>query len=270
MPKILLLPPNTEGIAEDDLFGMHNKSATTTEKATAKQVREFVEWSPATGWAYSSWSATTRIGVASVPAGALTKYMPGMRVRFSQTTGGTKYGIIVEVTDDTTLTIFFPDGTTFNNETVSSPHFSNVKIPFGFDADPDIWSLHYSAPGGEDETAGLTAYQQLGSALLTIGKGAWLISSRAYVEWRYSNAIQDFEVALSTSQTSVSDSEMYTRDYDNNTNTGAATCQKQYVYGKPIKLSAQVDYYIIGRIANGGTEIDLRAASWIKAICAYL
>lgn len=91
-------------------------------------------------WQYASWSATTRTGVLTVPTDATTKYTLGMRVSFTQTTGGKKYGIIHAITA-TTMTVFFPVGTTLNNETITGTQFSTEKIPYGFNADPSAWTL---------------------------------------------------------------------------------------------------------------------------------
>ena len=119
MPKIKALPPNTEGLQGADVLPMHNDSSDDTEKVSIEQIRTHITWTPAEEtWSYSSWSSTTRIGIITVPTDATTKYSAGMRVVFSQSTGGTKYGIIVAVSA-TTLTVFFPSGTTFNNETIS-------------------------------------------------------------------------------------------------------------------------------------------------------
>ena len=98
-------------------------------------------WS-ATGesWTYSSYNTTTQIGVVTVPSDATTKYTPGNRIRIAQSTGGTKYGIIHVVTA-TTLTVFFPLGTTLNNEAINTPVYSPLDSPIGFDKDPVLWTL---------------------------------------------------------------------------------------------------------------------------------
>jgi len=79
-------------------------------------------------WAFSSYSSTTRRGVVTVPSDATVKYNVGMKVRFSQATGGTKYGRVVAVTS-TTLTIFMLNGATLTNETISSPVYSPLAAP---------------------------------------------------------------------------------------------------------------------------------------------
>ena len=80
-------------------------------------------------WTFSSYSSSTLIGVVTVPSDATTKYSVGMRVRFSQTTGGTKYGTIIAVTT-TSLSIIFAGGATLANEAITTPVYSPLKAPF--------------------------------------------------------------------------------------------------------------------------------------------
>ncbi len=272
MPRIKNLPPNTEGLKSNDVFPSDNISTDDAEKVTVQQIVDHISWIDAEEtWTYVSWSSTTRIGVIDITeAGASSKYTAGNRIRISQTTGGIKYGIIVEVTDDDTITVFFPDGTTLNNQTISSPYWSYVKVPFGFPMDGAAWTLVYLAPGGEDETTGLTSYQQLGTGELTVPIGAWILKSSAYIEWRFSSTVMDLGLALSTSSTGVSDTEMFARYYNNNNNSGSEIFHNFTRLGKSIKLAGETTLYIIGKIAAGGTEIDLRADSWIRATCDYL
>lgn len=272
MPRTKNLPPNTEGLKNADVFPMDNISTDDTEKVTVEQIIDHITWIDAEEtWTYVSWSATTRTGVIDITeAGASSKYNVGNRIRFSQTTGGTKYGIITEVTDDDTITVFFPDGTTLENETISSPYWSFVKSPFGFPMDEEAWTLSWIAPGAEDETSGLTAWQQLGSALLVVPKGSWVLRARSYIEWRFTSATMDLQVGLSTSSTSLSDQEMYVRFYDNRSSSSSQIFHNQAVFGKPVKLAGETNLYFVGKIANGGTEIDLRSDSWIRATCDLL
>lgn len=79
-------------------------------------------------WTFSSYSSTTLTGVITVPSDATAKYSVGMRVRFSQTTGGTKYGTIIAVTT-TSLSVIFAASATLTNETITSPVYSPLNAP---------------------------------------------------------------------------------------------------------------------------------------------
>ena len=93
-------------------------------------------WMPAEeSWTYSSWDSAVYTGVITVPSGAASKYSVGMRIKISQSTGGTKFGIITAVAD-TALTVFFGTDYTLNNETITSPYYSTQKAPLGFPLNP--------------------------------------------------------------------------------------------------------------------------------------
>lgn len=130
------------------------------------------------GWSFSSWNATTRIGVITVPTDATTRYTPGMRVRFVQATGGTKYGIIHYVTA-TALHVFFPAGTTFNNEALIAPVFSSLQTPFGFNRDTANWSLE-SILTSDATIAGpvFGTWYNPNSHAVTFGPGVWRLYAK--------------------------------------------------------------------------------------------
>lgn len=124
-------------VAQGDFLPIVDVSAGQTKYVTVKDLTGAPDfgWS-ATGesWAYSSFNSTLGTGVITVPTDATTKYSIGMWVRFSQTTGGIKYGRIIAVTS-TSLTVQFPSGTTLANEALTSPVYSPHDSPFGAPAD---------------------------------------------------------------------------------------------------------------------------------------
>ena len=121
-------------VAQDDYLTIVDTSAGQSKRVSVKNLTGLPDlgWT-ATGesWSYSSFSSTTRIGVITVPTDATTKYSIGMKVRFSQSTGGTKFGFIIAVTA-TTLSVFFSQSITFNNEAISSPVYSVEYMPIGY------------------------------------------------------------------------------------------------------------------------------------------
>lgn len=133
-------------------------------------------------WSYASWNATTRIGTLTVPTDATTKYSPGMRIQIAQSTGGTKYGIIHAVSS-TLLTVFFPSGTTLNNEAISSPFYTPVSNPIGFDADPSKWQI--SASSSSDRSTSSATLASLTDNFV-VGVGAWEVVFKPLV--RITNA----------------------------------------------------------------------------------
>ena len=120
-------------IAQTDLIPIVDVSAGATKYATVKDLVGIPDnnWTAAgETWSYSSFSSTTRKGVITVPSDATTKYSVGMWVRFSQTTGGTKWGVITAVTT-TTLTVNMFSNQTLANETITTPMFSALNQPYG-------------------------------------------------------------------------------------------------------------------------------------------
>jgi hypothetical protein len=121
-------------VAQDDYLTIVDTSAGQSKRVSVKNLTGApdVGWT-ATGeaWSFSSYSSTSNVGVVTVPTDATTKYSVGMFVRFSQTTGGTKYGRIIAVTS-TTLSIWFGAGIyTLNNEAISTPVYSPLAHPGG-------------------------------------------------------------------------------------------------------------------------------------------
>lgn len=94
-------------------------------------------------WSFSSFSSTTRRGVVTVPSDATQKYAIGMKVRFSQATGGTKYGRIIAVAS-TALTVYMMNAATLTNETISSPVYSPLASPVAPNIDwneQELWQI---------------------------------------------------------------------------------------------------------------------------------
>lgn len=130
-------------------------------------------------WTFVSFNSSTRMGVVTVPSDATLKYTPGNRIRIQQTTGGVKYGIIHGVSS-TTLTIFFPVGTTLNNEAITSPVYSALDTPQGFDKDFSLWRIVVNPTGNTANTpAKVTWYRPDATGVITYGVGKWKVSYQA-------------------------------------------------------------------------------------------
>lgn len=197
-------------LASNDYLIVLDSSANIAKKITVANAFGIPDFGwTATGetWTYSSWSSTTRIGVITVPTDATTKYTAGMRVRISQTTGGTKYGIIQKVAA-TELSIFFPSGTTLNNETISTPYYSPLYAPSGINLDPSLWTLEATLSSNAT-TNSPTASVFYNALSLTIGVGTWEVDFEA-TEWIVKGAatiVWGF-LCLSDANNSNSDKEM--------------------------------------------------------------
>lgn len=262
-------------LASNDYLIVLDSSANIAKKITVANAFGIPEigWTAAgETWVYASWSSTTRIGTITVPTDATTKYYAGMRVKISQTTGGTKYGIIVAVAA-TLLTVFFPSGTTFNNETVTTPMYSTVKVPLGFNADPIIWSLSVdkTVTSTQASTVAGTIYNPGGHSL-TVGKGAWYVEH--FGAWAGgSSGSNDVYVGLSTGASTRSMREFELRHFQ----SGSIFSTYRSAY----KLhAAETTYYATISLSTATTSVSIRGetpqttyggeSNIIKATCAYL
>lgn len=243
-------------LSQDDIIGIRDQSAGQTKYITVKDLTGAPEFGwQATGesWAYSSWTAATRIGVITVPTDATTKYQPGNRVRFSQTTGGTKYGIIHAVTA-TTLTVFFPVGTTFNNEAITSPVFSPIDSPFGFDKDIVKWTLEYTDFVREQVNAPSLLSWYYSDDNLVVGPGSWFIESMSSsVVTAASTPYLGQEATLSTSTSSESHPKMTVQP----TITPVATTENStsYYMHDNYKLASQTTFYLIMKPVQNNSQL---------------
>jgi len=133
-------------VAQGDQLAIVDVSAGQTKYVTVKDLTGVpdVGWT-ATGesWTFGSYNSATRIGVINVPSNATLKYSVGMRVRIAQTTGGTKWGFVVAVAT-TTLSVFFGQGITLNNEAITSPVYSVEYLPYGY-AGPMLTKEQYQS-----------------------------------------------------------------------------------------------------------------------------
>lgn len=95
MPKIIGLPPNTEGLQEADLVPIRNMSNSTTEKATFTQIKELFQ-------SIAGWITTAMIGDAQVSAEKLKATIAAKAYRssaFNLTTSEVKLSLNAEVFD---------------------------------------------------------------------------------------------------------------------------------------------------------------------------
>lgn len=269
-------------LASDDYLVVLDSSANIAKKITVANAFGVPEttWT-ATGesWTFASWDSTTRIGTITVPTDATTKYQAGNRIKITQTTGGTKYGIIHKVAA-TLLTVFFPSGTTLNNETISTPFYTALDSPFGFDKDPDLWTLVYRKTTRTTQgSAAVNTWYNLGGSL-SIGIGEWLLSVNDIgIITVTATGYLSFTSALSTtSDGSALITDTRRRSYVTQPSSGEAD-DNYNIADVPYTATSAVTLYLV-RATPTGTGITLyseatnntysHADHFIKALSAYL
>jgi hypothetical protein len=227
-------------------------------------------------WAYASWDSDTRIGTITVPSDATTKYSAGMRIRISQSTGGTKYGIIHKV-EATTLTVFFEDGATLENETITSPAYSTQKAPFGFPIGEETWSIIDLEDGASDGATNSwtnpTNYQRN----VHVGIGVYDISLSGNVRAR--NTANDSpvggQVALSFANDSVTDNDLLfsLMGYGVGGTGDSAGVTSGFFVGKRVDITSSSTLYAIGRRLNVGESqfrYNVHGTSRLQITSAYV
>jgi len=144
-----------------------------------KQVGTSGGWLPANEtWTYNSTTTYTNSFthyscVINIPSDGTTKYQPGMRVEFTQATGGTKWGIIMGVAA-TTITVFLGRNSTLVNQAITLPKYSYSKTPFGFINNPDDWTIQTKDTTNRDQSSptGGTWYN-INSTTIDMPSGLW-------------------------------------------------------------------------------------------------
>lgn len=269
MPRISQLN-DLDTPASNDVLVLVDQSTGQTKKVLLSDLLGIPDlgWtSAAETWTYSSWSSTTRIGVLTAPSDATTKYQAGNRIKITQSTGGTKYGIIHEVTA-TTITIFFPSGTTLNNEAITDNFFSTLDSPLGFDKDALLWELKSTLGSAQDTTS--TTPVNTSMPNLALGKGAWqVIAQGSHYTTRGSTTFANGNITLSTSSTGQEDSEM-TRYIRIQGASGTLASEASFAMIKNVDHSAATTYYLNHWSSAGSITHRTFAGASIRAVSRYL
>ena len=259
-----------------DYLAIVDSSAGQTKKVKVATLTGNVDFGwAATGesWSYNAWDSTIQQAIITVPTDATVKYSPGMYVRFSQPTGGVKWGIIMAVSA-TTLTVLMKAGSTFTNETISSPVYSISDTPVGFDKDPAQWTLTLTGTNDDAQvSATVGTWYNLGSKSLALGIGAWKVSYKVSTYIGNTNGGIGFKVTLSTANNTESDTRLSTYWET----VGGVSQQVANMLTQPpedIKLAAKTTYYMNTKSTSGTASaiynFGARNTTIIKALCAYL
>lgn len=232
-------------------------------------------------WTYASADSPTF--AFTVPTDLTGKYAAGMRIKLTQSTGGTKYFIITKVAygaPNTTITIYGGTDYTLNNEAISSPYYSIVKAPLGFPLDPAKWSVTATDGTLRSQAAPTkNTWYNLGTTAcqISIPIGIWNVSYKVTKYGYKSGAVTNFvQVTLSTGSTTESDVNWTTGGYSGGGSGTFDLSQTVFMSGV-ISVTAKTTYYLNclwDRTATAdGTSISFMndaSPMVIRAVCAYL
>lgn len=199
----------------------------------------------------------------------------GMKLRVSQSTGGTKYFIITAIAFSTDTTITLYGGTDYNleNEAISSPNYSVSRAPYGFPLDPTKWTVEVTDTTVRTQSSPTqNAWYNLGSVSISIPIGVWRTIYRVALGLTEGVATMiEVRATLSTANNTESDS-----DFTTMTRTGIASRDifTSVTTEKSLAIAAKTSYYLnsMTNVASIDTLFNDNAKSKaiIRAICAYL
>lgn len=193
----------------------------------------------------------------------------------------TKKGIITYVSDYsggiTSLTIYGGTDHTLANSTITNFHASSAKVPFGFDPNPDKWSVLYQ--DNLDQTLNSPTslvWTNLGSAQLTVPIGSWRLSYSLVLGFLITTAAVGTYGARSTLST-LSNTELDTvlsRGASTTLPIGSNSIANSLSSEKLVTLKNKTTYYLLSvarqtgftSIINYGTITP----TIIKAVSSYI
>lgn len=267
--------------ADGDLVVILDSAASNAPKKIQKS--NLVGAGTGSGIAANGWEAADAMTYASAddPTYTVTisgdqsaKYSAGMRIKLTQSTGGTKYFIItkVAVSTDTTLTLYGGTDYDLANEAISNPYYSVVKAPAGFPLDPAKWTVSITDTTNRSQaTPTASTWYNLGGVSLSIPIGCWNVSYGVSVNVGTSSSstyINVYATISTANNTGILELTSFAG------NSGTATTNWMRREGT-LTLAAKTTYYLntkaeasqaIGTLYNYN---DLSPAI-IRAVCAYL
>ena len=232
-------------------------------------------WIPANEtWAYASADDPTyTFTIASFDA--TTKYNAGMKIKLTQSTGGTKFAIITKVVFDdpgSTITAYFGTDYNLEDEAITAPYYSLVKAPFGFPLDPTKWTVEVATTSDLEQTEPTASvWYNVGSLSIDIPIGNWRVYYSILTDLQWAGAVtNDIRITLSTANNSESDSKWTCWHYTLSVTRQITTSTKE----NPIVISTKDTYYLNGFTSTESCyTINFRgdlSPSIIRAVCAYL
>lgn len=224
-------------------------------------------------WTYASADDPTY--TFTISGDLTTKYSAGMRVRVSQTTGGTKYFIITKVAysaPDTTITIYGGTDYDLANEAINSPNYAVVKAPYGMPLDPTKWTVETSDTTLRSQgSPTANTWYNINSTTISIPIGAWHVSYQVGLRVeRATNGTLDVGCTLSTANNTESDSSMSVRTVGANSTVFETEAHRWRI----LDLTSKTSYYLNTRCVTSsmGTIYNMNSVTplAIRAVCVYL
>lgn len=199
-----------------------------------------------------------------------TRYYVGMRIKLTQSTGGTKYFIITKVvfSTDTTLTLYGGTDYDLNNEAITNPYFSTAKAPAGFPLDPSKWRIIVTTTAQSQGTPVQNTWYNHASNVINIPIGLWNYGYEAsYGGDRAAATSFICEITISTANNTQSDTTMSSRN-----GSGSTFSLEMGSRHKILSLTTKATYYLNIRTTTASIlNLYVEGSNGIIfAECAYL
>lgn len=232
---------------------------------------------PGDTWTYASADGPT--GVFTITGVDRTSILQaGMRVKYTQTTA--KYGIITSGSfggGNTTIKIYGGTDYTLANAAITSPFYSPVKAPFGFNCDPDKWTVVVTdTTDAIQSSPTASTWYNLGSISISIPIGCWRVLYEVQMETNKGSAtVIDQYATLSTANNSESDTSMTSYSIFVGSSGALARAELHVHRERFLTLTSKTTYYLNSETTQTGTtDINFRGdrntPTVIRAICGYL
>lgn len=237
-------------------------------------------------WSYSSADAPTYI--ISVNADMTSKIQSGMRIKLTHS-ATVKYFIVTAVGSYsggvTLITVYGGTDYTLSNSAFSSPHYSSVKVPFGFNSSPSKWTVEVVNSNDCTKTSPTASTWYGGTGLSSTGPsidipiGIWRVRYKALTNDNFSTAAVGaigLRATLSTTDNSQSDAEFTVSATWTVPIAGAGVARFTATNEKVLTLSSKTTQYlnVFAGATTAGDVIGFlgstAAPTIIQAICAYL
>lgn len=232
-----------------------------------------------TGWIsldipviFAFWNNTTKTGVINTSEDLTNTLSVGMKFKLTQSSS-IKYGIITALTS-TQITVFFGTDYTLSNVTISDVYFSEQNSPFGFDKNPDKWTIKVIDTSLRYQQNPIqNTYYNLNSNAITVPTGLWNLSFSGLAETNKATSDSggiSHRAVLSTVNNGMSDAELSCQFYS----TYASSLMVPFSKCKLVSISSETIYYynIMTDLPNATyiRENNHFSTLILKAVCAYL
>lgn len=242
-------------------------------------------------WTYASAGTftntnTTRDGTFTISGDVTGQLFKGMRVKFTQSTGGVKYGIITNAAysaPNTTVRIFLGTDYTLNNEAISSPYYSFAKAPAGFPLEVEKWTIRKTDSSDVTQASPAAGtWYNLGSLSLVTPIGSWRLGYLVNISPRDTSSTAEIAQKVTLSKANNTEDDADFSSQADLADTASTTGTKLFVCPatkfKNTTITSSSTYYLnsktdIASMATNGNLYYRGAAGGntiIEAICAYL